>query len=127
MLHSRKNQVCLQLVAFTSIACRRRVARIVQIVRLEKHNGRPGHRVAMHAELLVGEHLQASAHVVLHEHTAVAASLIPVARESVAILERSVRVVAMVHHETVTHTVKTVEQTELFTGASESIARRKQH
>jgi hypothetical protein len=41
----------------------------------------------MHSELFVGEHLQASAHVVLHEHTAVTAPLIPVARESVAVLE----------------------------------------
>jgi hypothetical protein len=41
----------------------------------------------MHSELLVAEHLQTRAHVVLHEHTAVTAPLIPIARESVAILE----------------------------------------
>jgi hypothetical protein len=81
----------------------------------------------MHAELLVGEHLHVRAHVVFHEYSAVAAPLVPVVRESVAILERSVRLVTMVHHETVPHSVQTVEEAELLTGAAQSIARRKQH
>src|SRR3979411_122511 len=81
----------------------------------------------MHAKLLIGEHLHVRAHVVLHEHPAIAAPLIPIAREAVAVLERCIRVVAMVHHEAVPYAVETVEEPELLSGTAQSIAGSKQY
>src|SRR5437868_13027673 len=78
----------------------------------------------MHSKHSFAEDLHACAHVVFHEDPAVTAALIPVAGEPIAILERSVHIVAMVHHQTVARPVKTIEQPELLFRAAEAIARR---
>ena len=98
----------------------------MQVVRLEQNYARRRHGMSMHSELPIAKDLHPHAHVVFHENAAVTAALVPVTGESVAISERGVDVVAMIHHEAVTHSVETVEQTELFTGAAQAIARREQ-
>src|SRR5712671_4816318 len=77
----------------------------------------------MHSELSLAEYLHAGTHVVLHEHAAVAAPLIPICPETIAILERRVDVVAVIHHQAVTGPVKTVEEPELLACAAQAVAR----
>src|SRR2546423_2931521 len=83
--------------------------------------------MSMHSEHSVAEHLHADADVELQEHAAIAAALIPISREPIAIPERRVDVVAVVHHEAVTGTVKTIEQPKLLARAAQTIARRDEH
>src|SRR5437763_3736032 len=127
LFYGRKNEIRLQLIALLPIALGRRVAGILQVVWLEEYDTLRRHRVAMHSEFAVAEDLHASPHVVLHEDAAVAAALIPLAGESVTILERRVYVVAVVHHQPVTGTMQTVEQSKLFFGAAQAIARSQQY
>src|SRR5712672_3776287 len=81
----------------------------------------------MHSECSVAERLHSRAHVVLHEDAAVTAPLIPVRLEPIAVLERSVGVVAVIHHQTMTGPVQAVEQAELFSGPAQSVARGEQY
>jgi hypothetical protein len=77
----------------------------------------------MHSKLSIAEGLHTRAHVVFHEHAAVAATLVPVRGKPVTVLERRIHVVAMVHHESVTGAMQTVEQPELLARAAQPVAR----
>src|SRR5207244_8498123 len=125
LLHCRQNEIGLQLKTLAAIPSRCSVAGILQITGLEQDDVWCRHRVTMHSERPVTEHLHARAHVVLHEHAAIAASLIPVAGQPIAIPERGVEFVAVIHHQTVSGPVQTIEQPELLFRAAQAVARRK--
>jgi hypothetical protein len=59
----------------------------MQIVRFEQDNRRSRHGMPVHPEFSVTERLHPRTHVVLHKNTAIAASLIPVGGQPIAILQ----------------------------------------
>jgi hypothetical protein len=87
LLERGKDQISLQRVALTTITRRRRIAGEVQVLRLEENHGRNGCRVAVHSKGAVAEGLHSHADVVLHEHPAVTAALIPVGRQPITVPE----------------------------------------
>src|SRR5437016_4960053 len=83
--------------------------------------------MTMHSELPVAEHLHPRPCVVFHKDTAVTASLIPVTGQPIAIGERCIDVIAVVHHQAVTGAMKAIEQTELFFRPAQAVARRNEN